>query len=637
MSESGETPSGSSIASKKQLILHIGLGKTGTTMLQEFLWANRRVLTDLDIDYPTYGAVACAHHTLSPFLPDEVPEWTTKPVSEWAPVVARTSCSTLLVSSELMIWASAQDVAEFCKQLQQWFELRIVVYLRRQDDAIMSNYNQLVKVGSQRRRLDDVLTNMRARFDYRRLLEPWVNALGVEALIVRPYERDQFYQGDLCADFLRHALGINLDGRFTRVKRDANPRFPDTLLELLRRLYVLFDAEEQVDEFSQWLNQYASELPHRNASSGASSALLSPPQRRDVLADAEATNQWIARELLQREDALLFYDSPPDPGQPWIAPEFSAAEYRAVFSELCEHHPALAERLAVEVGRHLASTNIQRRNVARFFLRQLPAKQKALAKHHRRAGSSTERPPSDGSVPSVVLILPELPANQHSHNIQQLKRLFGPHMLPDYDDAPVNKTTGVRVSEALRNALTMSGYSADGDRGVCIHGHFMPVKYRLVKSQFPKYYVTWVSEPVGRLYRHYRMWRSQEHPGPGGGLRTRMKDEDWSFEEFALRPELRNICSKLLWGIPLKRFDFIGISDEYATEFERFCDTVFGVSAAALGLEPPMAVERETDATNPALRSRIERFHARDMAMYQYARRRLAQPPARQTASRHQP
>ena len=49
---------------KKNLILHIGMGKTGTSALQDFFWENRARLKKSGLCYPKYGAVSHAHHLL---------------------------------------------------------------------------------------------------------------------------------------------------------------------------------------------------------------------------------------------------------------------------------------------------------------------------------------------------------------------------------------------------------------------------------------------------------------------------------------------------------------------------------------------------------------------------------------------
>ncbi len=50
---------------KKNLILHIGMGKTGTSALQDFFWTNRARLEKIGLQLPKYGAVSHANHLLS--------------------------------------------------------------------------------------------------------------------------------------------------------------------------------------------------------------------------------------------------------------------------------------------------------------------------------------------------------------------------------------------------------------------------------------------------------------------------------------------------------------------------------------------------------------------------------------------
>ena len=45
--------------------------------------------------------------------------------------------------------------------------------------------------------------------------------------------------------------------------------------------------------------------------------LLSPQQRREIIAKYEESNTKVAREYLGREDGRLFYAPLPDPDEPW--------------------------------------------------------------------------------------------------------------------------------------------------------------------------------------------------------------------------------------------------------------------------------------------------------------------------------
>ena len=56
-----------------------------------------------------------------------------------------------------------------------------------------------------------------------------------------------------------------------------------------------------------------------------------------------------------------------------------------------------------------------------------------------------------------------------------------------------------RAGWALRGTLP--------DEVACIHGHFLPVKYRIALARRPAHYVTWLRDPVERIASHYAFWR----------------------------------------------------------------------------------------------------------------------------------
>ena len=123
---------------KKKLYLHIGMGKTGTTALQNFFWENRKVLARHDLCYPKHGLMSNAH-LLSPHVPRFLEdEWSFQSVDEWAPVLLKSRQNRILLSSELMAWADEAVARKFCAQVSAHFDLYVVAYLRRQDNIIMA-------------------------------------------------------------------------------------------------------------------------------------------------------------------------------------------------------------------------------------------------------------------------------------------------------------------------------------------------------------------------------------------------------------------------------------------------------------------------------------------------------------------
>ncbi len=115
----------------------------------------------------------------------------------------------------------------------------------------------------------------------------------------------------------------------------------------------------------------------------------------------------------------------------------------------------------------------------------------------------------------------------------------------------------------------------------------MPVKYRLLGWRVPLQFVTWLREPVERLGSHYHYWKRHYNPENAGILHRRVVEEQWSLERFCLGPELQNTYCKFLWGMPLERFAFVGITEFYEEDLAYFSQNILGC------FSPPPARQRQ--------------------------------------------
>ena len=212
-----------------------------------------------------------------------------------------------------------------------------------------------------------------------------------------------------------------------------------------------------------------------------------------------------------------------------------------------------------------------------------------------------------------------------------LRQHFGDALREDYAAPPMQAPRGQREWQALRG-VAHARRSLRGARAV--HGHFLPVRYRLATFGRPVHYLTWLRDPVERVVSHYHYWR-RDYAGedPAQPLRNRMLREAWSLERFCLGPELRDVYRQYLWGFSPRRFDFIGITEHYADDLLRMArrfPTLQLSRLHALG-NPERPASRYVLA--PGLRERIASHHAADMRLYAWAleRRRLDAPagPAR--------
>lgn len=220
---------------------------------------------------------------------------------------------------------------------------------------------------------------------------------------------------------------------------------------------------------------------------------------------------------------------------------------------------------------------------------------------------------------ATLLLSVHLPKTAGTSFAQSLQARFGAGYRADYADLPMQVGAWRRQWHAMTEGLRMRREGADVGT-TCIHGHFLPVKYRFAALRRPVGVITWLRDPVERVVSHYHFWR-RDYAGddPAQPLRNRMLAEDWSLERFALGPELRNVYHAYLWGFPASRFDFIGITEHYADELERLAETpLVGDLHEARALVNP---DRECDRYDvPAgMRRRIEAWHASDVALYRWA------------------
>lgn len=334
---------------KKTLYLHVGMGKTGTTALQEFFWENRNILLkNFGIAYPEYGSVSCAHHLLSPHIPSFLAvDWKFLQPEEWCPNLATNDADKILVSSELIAWASPEMISDFCAEIAKWFNVKVVIYLRRQDNLIMAGYNQQIKAGTQKRHINDVIEKQFERFDYAKKLQPWIDAWGEENIIVRPFERQQFFQGDIRYDFLYRVFGIDSFELFG-IQDDGgnpNPRLSFKAMEYKRWINNIISNPAISSQFNKALLDYSAATDDSSTKVFSTKALLSPDKRKEILDKCEPINSEIARKFLKREDGRLFFDPEPvlDEWNDYIS--ISHAEKAEITAYIRKNHPKLYDLL----------------------------------------------------------------------------------------------------------------------------------------------------------------------------------------------------------------------------------------------------------------------------------------------------
>ncbi len=279
------------------VIVHMGLHKTGSTAIQRMMATNKIKLSDRGVLYPTTGRVGAGHHDLAWSFnrkPEQMPLWIALR-SE----ISRSNPRQVVVSSEEF---ESLNTTERWSRLRDELEekARVVCYLRRQDDYVISSYHQHVKTGATHP-IAQHERKIAPRLDYAARLASIEAAIGKAAMIVRPYEKQQL-PGGVLPDFL---AAIGLEGaELDLPKFRVNPSLS------VAGFNIMMDINKAVADKSLrqtlarfiWLHAFAaSEVDKPN--------LLSLDARAEIVARYAEGNAEVARRYLGREDGALFYDA----------------------------------------------------------------------------------------------------------------------------------------------------------------------------------------------------------------------------------------------------------------------------------------------------------------------------------------
>jgi hypothetical protein len=318
-------------------IVHIGTEKTGTTTIQSFLQLNRkRLVEDQGVAYLGKPKVR-NHHYLAQMCRDDgliarelgfanvsevivkrggVAEALQRQVADLPAHVHTVILSSEYFQSRLSRRENVQHLQEILAPIFK--EIRILCYLRRQDEVAVSRYSTKLRAGFAN---PDILSleGQAAFYDYLSMVKRWARVFGWDAFECAVFNRGQLYQGDLLRDFSRRA-GIGYEGSGVLVPERVN----ESLSGSGQHFYchanrLLLGPEGKRDNHSR-LRILVKRFVNNRYS--GKSRLPSRSQAAAFYDDFRDDNSRIARRLLGREQ--LFeenfdqYPQEPEPeGSKW--------------------------------------------------------------------------------------------------------------------------------------------------------------------------------------------------------------------------------------------------------------------------------------------------------------------------------
>ncbi len=317
---------------KPTLYLHIGTHKTGTSSIQMALHTHREELLKAGVLYPALNN-AYNHRDLAVLL--QSPEGMTKIQNWFEGILTRVnqqSISKVVISAEALYFLRMSELVRNRDGLRQsiiteenyreklnklralipdFFDIKVVVYLRRQDSLVESAYYQLVKVsGVFSGTIGEVIEDLSVYMDYSFILNLWAEIFGKENILVRVYEKQQLPGGSV-QDFLRVIdMPTELSASILTSTDNYNTRLSRDILDYKLILNRLLAEEDPIrmEQLHYTMLEKLSEQPdfnHRNTD------LLTATEKRAIIAKFAEINSKIAQDFLGRQDRSLFYEDLP--------------------------------------------------------------------------------------------------------------------------------------------------------------------------------------------------------------------------------------------------------------------------------------------------------------------------------------
>lgn len=306
---------------KKKLFIHIGAGKCGSSAIQTFLGENAKSLkmqgilipgVKLDLESLVNGnqiwffengtknidfisAVKRRFTRLHRYMIDE-------------------DLSTLIVSAENL--SNPGIFPDLFTDLNHLFEIKVICYVRRQDEYLISAWQQwYLKVFSS---FEEYINELGHRVDWFTVLEPWRKEFGKENLSVRIYDKSVLINGNVIDDFA-HCLDID-QAKTREVNRKVNRSMDEKFNHTANKYrHELFSSIHD-NEFYQFLADIYGNQAFKNYSG---SSQLTLDQRRFIVNKYDRSNRNLwemyfsdkdvcekvfsdpnAREVYQRNDGI---------------------------------------------------------------------------------------------------------------------------------------------------------------------------------------------------------------------------------------------------------------------------------------------------------------------------------------------
>jgi tetratricopeptide (TPR) repeat protein len=347
---------------RREIILHIGTSKTGSTSIQRVLSRQREALAQQGVCYPAtpgseshvllvMAAAASAHlygsadrpiwqgigpqARLARFREEFAAEMAALPKTIGRVIISAEQFSLLLRDPQ-----SVQNLRTLLAPYA--WRIRVIVYLRRQDRHFVSLYNELLRAGNAPApNLLEMAVHPQYNYNYATLLNRWVRVFGRLWVTPRLFEAPAGQRFDVVEDFLG-VCGLQLDLEAERAARAANPAISHAGQQILVALAERIRARESGHHWNVQSPLW------RTLTASVASALTGPGWRptqaeaREFLARYDTPNESVRQRWFPDQHTLFAMDFADLPQTPVLLDD--AALLQAALQIILDMAAAVARR-----------------------------------------------------------------------------------------------------------------------------------------------------------------------------------------------------------------------------------------------------------------------------------------------------
>lgn len=287
----------------KEIFLHIGFPKTGTSAIQRFLSVNKETLKNKEVLYPISGLTEYAGHV---GIAKAARMKALKPFEILRSEIESSTCKKVIISSEYFFMLEPKKIEFLYEQLSE-YKVVIIVYLRRQDTRIESGYLQVLRdiefrfTGS----IHDYIAFLKKhprRTNYFKFLESWSSVFSMGAMRVRVYEENKGGQR-LISSFLE-SIECPAFPELAYSRGKENVTYKPILNWCLKRINVIPLPKTIYKVILLCFNFLTRSLLGEGTI--AEHHLLSDSQRNDIIREYSESNSRVAKQYLNRPSGQMF-------------------------------------------------------------------------------------------------------------------------------------------------------------------------------------------------------------------------------------------------------------------------------------------------------------------------------------------